>query len=158
MSVGRMCTRHVDLAETNECATVVAMRMRARNVGTLIVVDQKSKWPTGLVTDRDLVVRVLSEKRDPNQTRINEVMTQLPQAVTEEMPIEEALRIMRNGPYRRLPVVNRDGRLVGILSLDDILRLLSEEFAHIGRLLREESPTALGCVSQRRIRQVEAGR
>jgi CBS domain-containing protein len=148
MTVARTCTRCVDFAEGNECATAVAQRMRARNVGTLIIVDHESRWPTGLVTDRDLVVRVLSEQRDPNQTRITEVMTQFPQTVTEETPIEEALHIMRCGPYRRLPVVNRDGRLVGILSLDDVLRLLTEEFGDISRLLREESPTALGCESQ----------
>ncbi len=67
-------------------------------------------------------------------------MTRLPQMIGEDAPIEEALGLMRCGPYRRLPVVTRDGRLVGILSLDDILDLLAEEFGEIGRLLRKESP------------------
>jgi predicted transcriptional regulator len=142
MSVGRICVRSVDVAEMDESATVAAQRMHARNVGTLVVVDKEQR-PLGVVTDRDLVVRVLAESRDPNQTIISEVMSRLPHTVNEEMPIEEALGIMRFGPYRRLPVINREGCLVGILSLDDIIDLLAEEFGEIGKLLRKESPRSL---------------
>jgi signal-transduction protein with cAMP-binding, CBS, and nucleotidyltransferase domain len=145
MSVGRICVRSVDVAKTNESVSVAAWRMHARNVGTLIVVDDDQR-PLGLVTDRDLVMRVLAETRDPNQTTIGSVMTRFPQTVREETSIEDAMAVMRDGPYRRVPVVSRDGRLVGILSLDDILDLLAEEFGEIGRLLRKESPQSLASV------------
>jgi len=141
MSVGRICVRSVDIAEMDEAAIACARRMHARKVGTLVVVD-KEQHPLGMVTDRDLTIRVLAEGRDPTQTTISEVMTRFPHTVNEETPIEEALGIMRCGPFRRLPVVNREGCLVGLLSLDDILDLLAEEFGEIGRLLRKESPAS----------------
>ena len=142
MSAGRICVRSVDTVAPNETALAAARRMHSRKVGSLVVVDNQQR-PLGVLTDRDLVVRVIAENRDPNETLISEVMSRLPETVREETPIEEALRIMRGGPFRRLPVIAADGRLVGILSLDDILDLLAEEFGEIGRLLREESPQSL---------------
>ena len=129
----------------DESVFVAAQRMHARKVGSLVVVDSEGH-PLGLLTDRDLAVRVIAEALDPNETMVSQVMTRLPQIIREETPIEEALGIMRCGPYRRLPVVTRDGRLAGILSLDDILNLLAEEFGEIGRLLHKESPQSLAGV------------
>jgi CBS domain-containing protein len=126
----------------DESVFAAARRMHARKVGSLVVVDKEQR-PLGLLTDRDLVVRVIAESREPNETLVSQVMTRLPQTVAEETPLEEALGLMRCGPYRRVPVVSGDGRLVGILSLDDILDLLAEEFGEIGRLLRKESPRSL---------------
>ncbi len=142
MSVGRICVRSVDTIAMNESAVAAARRMHSRNVGSLVVVDKEQR-PLGLLTDRDLAMRVIAESRDPNETIVSEVMSRLPESVREETPIEEALGFMRCGPYRRLPVISSDGRLVGILSLDDILDLLAEEFGEIGRLLRKESPRSL---------------
>ena len=71
------------------------------------------------------------------------VMTPFPRTVHEDTPIEEALRIMRVGKFRRLPVVDGTGRLQGVVSLDDILDLLTEEFAQIRGLLQAESPVRL---------------
>jgi CBS domain-containing protein len=135
----------LDTAELNDVVSVAAQRMLARNVGTLIVVD-KDRRPLGIVTDRDLAVRVLAEGRDPLKATVWEVMSQLPQNAGEEMPIEEAIGIMRRGSFRRLPVVNREGRLVGLISLDDILNLLAEEFGEISILLRKESPESLATI------------
>lgn len=142
MSVGRICVRSVDIAEMSESATVAARRMRDRNVGSLVVVDRE-RHPFGLITDRDLTMRVLAEGRDPNQTLVSEVMTRLPHTVREEAPIEEALGLMRSGAFRRLPVVDQDRRLVGVLCLDDVLGLLAEEFGEVRTLLRKESPESL---------------
>jgi CBS domain-containing protein len=142
MSVGRICNREVDLADLHESAQVAAARMNARNVGTLIVVDSQSR-PIGIVTDRDLAVNVVGKGLDPNTTTVRDVMTKSPDSVNEETAIETAISRMRAGPYRRLPVINRDGKLVGLISLDDILDLLSEEFNEIGRLVRQEGPMAL---------------
>jgi CBS domain-containing protein len=142
MSVGRICVREVDTAEAHESVQTAANRMNDRNVGSLLVLGAKGQ-PVGIVTDRDLTVRVLAKGLDGIDTTVGEVMTPFPQTVYEDTPIEEALRIMRSGPYRRLPVVNPEGKLVGVLSIDDILDLLAEEFEAIGRLLRAERPEAL---------------
>ena len=145
MSAGRICVRTVDVAEPHESAATAARRMSDRNVGTLVVANARNE-PVGMLTDRDLTVRVLARGRDPDATTVNSVMTPDPEAVTEGTPIEDALRVMRKGPYRRIPVVDETGRLAGVLSLDDILELFAEEFGSIGKLLRQETPATLASV------------
>ena len=142
MSVGRICVREVDLAEAGESVQVAASRMHSRKVGSLIVQNESGE-PIGIVTDRDLAIRVLAEGLDPNETTVEEVMTRELESVLEDTPIESALSCMRAGTYRRLPVVNAQGKLVGVLSLDDVLDLLMEEFDEIGRLLKKEGPRSL---------------
>ena len=101
------------------------------------------KVPVGIVTDRDLTVRVLAEALDPVETPVAQVMTPLTKNVHEKTSIEDALALMRSGSFRRLPVVDSGGKLVGLLSLDDILSLLTEEFQEIGQLLEREAPSSL---------------
>lgn len=139
MSVGRICTRYVDLADADESVLAAAQRMAERKVGTLIILDG-AKHPVGLLTDRDLVLRVLAEGKDPLATQVGAVMTKAPVTVSEATPIEQALALMRSGSFRRLPVVARDGALLGLVSLDDILSLIAEEFREIGALTEREMP------------------
>ena len=140
MSVGRICTRYVDLADAEETVQAAARRMLERNVGTLVILNH-AKEPAGLLTDRDLVLRVLAQGKDPRQTSVGEVMTREPKTVTEGTPIEQALALMRSGACRRLPVVGGDGSLVGLVSPDDILSLLADEFREVGALVDEEMPS-----------------
>jgi CBS domain-containing protein len=142
MTVGRICIRDVDLAEPDESVQVAARRMHSRKVGTLVVLDE-AKRPIGIVSDRDLTVRVLAEGLSPIETTVGQVMTHSPRTVSEETPIEEALAIMRSGPFRRIPIVDADGTLVGLLSVDDVLELLREEFNEIAQLIAREGPAAL---------------
>jgi len=141
MSVGRICQREVDFAQVDETAWQAAERMHQRSVGTLVVLNE-SKQPIGILTDRDLVVRVLAKSEDPHVITIGECMTKAPHTISEDAPIESALSLMRSGAFRRLPVVNREGGLVGLVSLDDVLMLLAEEFAQIGKLVERETPRA----------------
>ena len=140
MSVGPICTRYVDLADPEETVQAAARRMLERKVGTLVILDQ-AKRPVGLLTDRDLVLRVLAQGQDPRQVCVGEIMTKQPKTVTEGTPIEQALALMRSGAFRRLPVVASDGTLVGLVSLDDILSLLAEELREVGTLVEREMPS-----------------
>ena len=108
-------------------------------VGALVVVNDAAQ-PIGIVTDRDLVSRVLAKGRIPTETSVVEIMTPAPKTVSEQTPIESALAIMRSGRFRRIPVVDHDNKLVGLVTLDDILMLLAEEFVQIGGLLERETP------------------
>lgn len=139
MSVGRICKRDVDTAEPRESVLDVARRMRDRRVGTVIVVDAQSR-PMGLVTDRDIVTRLVAANRDAARTPVEDLMTAMPTTVLQDTSIESALGQMRIGRLRRLPVVNGSGALVGIVTLDDILALLAEEFSLIGELVECEAP------------------
>jgi CBS domain-containing protein len=143
MSVGRICTRYVDLADTDETVQSAASRMLERKVGTLVILDQSNR-PVGILTDRDLVLRVVAQGKAPRQTQVGEVMTRNPKTISEAAPIEQALSLMRSGSFRRLPVIGSDETLVGLVSLDDILSLLAEEFAQVGTLVEKEMPAGTG--------------
>jgi CBS domain-containing protein len=126
----------------NEAATLAAQRMHARKVGTLVVLDG-DQLPVGIVTDRDLVVRVLAEGLDAWHTTVRQAMSPVPASVSEETSIVDALRIMQGGPFRRVLVVDESEKLVGILSVDDVLVSLTDELTAIGKLLFAESPVSL---------------
>ena len=142
MSIGRICVREVDTASPDESVAVAAERMHQRAVGTLVVVNNTDHI-VGMVTDRDLVSRVLAKGRSPTETSVREVMTLAPKTVSESTPIESALLTMRTGKFRRIPVVDHDNKLVGLITLDDILMLLAEEFSQVGRLLKRETPRSV---------------
>ena len=88
MSVGKICIREVDLADRNEAVWQAAERMHQRAVGALVVVND-AKEPIGVVTDRDLVERVLAERRDPSVVTVSDVMAR-PMTISEEASIESA--------------------------------------------------------------------
>lgn len=139
MTIGRICCREVDTANPEESIRAAAQRMGARAVGTLVVLDA-GNHPVGILTDRDLTVRAVGAGADPNTTLVGHVMSECVHTAFEEKAIEDALGLMRAQAIRRLVVVRRDGTLAGILSLDDVLRLLAEEFQSIGELLDQEDP------------------
>ena len=141
MTVGRICVREVEIVASDETLQTAASQMRDRKIGALIVLDEDKK-PVGILTDRDVTIRVVADGLDCRQMTVADAMTELPYSITEETSIEDALAKMRRGPYRRLPVVNREHQLVGLLALDDILDLLSEEFSTIRGILAAEAPTA----------------
>ena len=141
MSVARICQRVVDLASADEPVRTAAERMHQRTVGCLVIVGAENE-PIGIITDRDLMIRVVAAGRDPFTTRVEDVMTREPRVISESSPLEDALSLMRSGAFRRLPVVDHQDRLVGIITLDDILMLLSEEFSQVGQLLHRETPYA----------------
>ncbi len=147
MSVEQICQRDVDTITADESAFQAAGRMHQRTVGALVVVD-KANVPLGIVTDRDLTLRVIAGQRDPCTTPIRQVMTPNPKTVSEMTEIESVIALMQNGEFRRVPVVDELGHLVGLITLDDILLLYSERFTLIGRLLERETPQAAAAPRQ----------
>lgn len=146
MPVGTICVREVDVAEPGENTRAAAARMDARRVGSLVVVNA-SHEPVGIITDRDLAVRVLARGLDPVETRVAEAMTPQPKLVREGTSLGDALRLMHSGAFRRAPVVGPSGCLVGLVTLDDILNVLADEFRDIRGVLEQESPRTFACGS-----------
>lgn len=136
--IGRVCRREVYLARANE-SVQHAERMRDRAVGTLLILNQAGA-PVGILTDRDLVVRVMAAGRDPRNTKVVDVMTSELRTADESTAIDAVLAQMRTGHFRRMPVVDRDHALVGLATLDDIVTLLAEEMQDVSRLLERQSP------------------
>jgi CBS domain-containing protein len=141
MCVANILVKNVDLAKAAEPAWVAAERMHQRAVGTLVVVNELQQ-PVGIVTDRDLVERVLATGRDARDVVVAEAMTKEPVTISESASLECALAAMRSGKFRRLPVVNDAGKLCGLVSVDDILMCIARELSLAGDLLKEETPTA----------------
>lgn len=141
MTVGEVCNRQVVIARRDEHISDAARRMRDLHVGTLVVVDEQDsrRIPVGLVTDRDLVIRVLSEgARDIDALVLGSVMTPGPVTAREEDNVWDVIKKMRSFGVRRLPVVNDQGGLEGILSVDDLIDLVAEELSDLSTLVSRE--------------------
>ena len=93
MSVGRICQREVDLADPTETVFAVSERMLQRKVGTLVILNEQ-KQPIGILTDRDLVLRVLARPGSADDVVVGDVMTRDPKTVSEETAIEDALGLL----------------------------------------------------------------
>lgn len=115
----------------------VAGTMRDENVGSVVVVDDEK--PVGLVTDRDVAVRIAADRLDAGEMDTAAVMTEDPVTVDVETGIVELSERMREADVRRMPVVE-DGDLVGIVTMDDLHVLLVGELDNLTDVIRSESP------------------
>ena len=115
--------------------------MRDLDVGPLPVCGDDDRL-AGMVTDRDIAVRAVAEGWDPTAKRVRDVMSEEVVYCFEDQAVEDAARLMRENQIRRLVVLNRDKRLVGIVSLGDLaVETGDEELA--GRTLEEVSEPAV---------------
>lgn len=140
MSVGRICSRVVATASAGETIRKAARRMADHDVGTLVIVSDHPQRAIGIVTDRDLTVRCIAARLDPDETAISAVMTTPVHSVDEHQPVEDAVAIMGRAGTRRLVVTGEDQRVAGLLSIDDILGVAVEEAGAIGHLLEQQKP------------------
>ena len=140
MAVGEICNREVVITEKTLSVVDAAQLMRKHHVGDLVVVDEKGgrKHPVGIVTDRDIVVEVVAAGVNADALKVGDIMGPEVATVREGEGLFEALRFMRDKGVRRMPVVDRDGGLVGILTLDDLLTLLAEEMTELAKLVSHE--------------------
>lgn len=144
MSVGRICSRVVATASGSESIRTAAGRMAEHEVGTLVVVGAgHPRQAIGILTDRDLAVRCIAGRLDPDETVISAVMTMPVHSVDEHTPMEDAVAIMARDGTRRLIVTGEDNRLVGLLSLDDVLGVVVEGAGAVGHLLEQQKPRIL---------------
>ena len=140
MKIKEICSRVVVVVEPATDLREAARQMRDHHVGSLLVVDKRDgvTRPIGIVTDRDIVVAVVApENVEPESLTVSDLMAGELALAHEDDGVFEAVDRMQDSGARRLPVVDDDGRLVGILSLDDVLRMLASEL------------TALSLASQR---------
>jgi CBS domain-containing protein len=103
--------------------------MREHGVGAVVVVDDKG-IPQGILTDRDVAIAVAANERDP-YTAVRHIMREELVTIGETKGIFNAAEVMDKYQVRRLPIVDSDGKLVGIVTMDDLLALLARELANI---------------------------
>jgi len=127
------CSRDTD-------ALTAAGMMRHRHVGAVVVVNDidEDRTPVGIITDRDLVVEVLAESRDPRDTRVASLVRKPVVMAHETEETGAVIERMRSHGVRRVPVVDHKGVLVGIVTLDDLLAQFVEEAAALVQTSRRE--------------------
>ena len=137
MPIGEICNRDTVIVKRDDTVLEAAQLMRQHHVGDVVVVEERdgARIPVGIVTDRDLVVEIMATELDPGVITVGDIMEQELATVKESVGVFEAIQYMRSKTVRRLPIVNENSELVGILSLDDLLELLSEELLAIAKLV-----------------------
>lgn len=118
MQLKDVMTTKVQLTDPTAKLKDAAMSMREGDFGLLPV--GANDRLVGTITDRDITVRAVAEGKDPNTTEVGEVMSEGIHYCFEDQEVEEAARLMSAAQVRRLPVLNRDKRLVGIVALADL--------------------------------------
>ncbi len=106
------------------------------------VVIERDGRPVGIVTDRDLAVRVCARNLDPEGTSVREVMTGDPFVVDRNDTLWNVMDCAREQGVRRFPVVDDDRRLVGIITMDDVVRILASEMDCVTDIIQSSSPSA----------------
>ena len=118
--VADVMSKNVKLASPEDTVQQAARVMSEQDTGVLPVGENDRL--VGMVTDRDLAVRAVAAGKDPSKTKLREVMSGEPRYVFEDDPVEKAAASMAEQQVQRVPVLNRDKRLVGILSIGDLAR------------------------------------
>jgi CBS domain-containing protein len=140
MAIGDICKRDVAFAVRDTTVDAAAKLMRQYHVGSLVVIDPDdlSRRPVGIVTDRDLVLEVYALNLDPNAITIGDIMTEELVTVPESFGVMETTKLMGKKGIRRVPVVDHEGNLAGIVTIDDVLVVLADELNDVARAVTHE--------------------
>ena len=146
MPIGEICNREVIIVQRDDTVLQAAKLMRQHHVGDLLIVEERGgrRVPVGIVTDRDLVVEIIAPELDSTVITVGDIMVTKLATMKESNGVFEAIQYMRSKGIRRLPVVDDDGGLVGIVTLDDLLVLLADELGALARLVDREQKNEAG--------------
>jgi len=136
MSIAELINPNVETLPRSATCVDAARLMRGQNIGSVVVANDRE--PVGVLTDRDLAVRVMAEARDPAKVRVEDVMSPHPIFLSVRRSLDEAIATMRDLGVRRLPVVNDGGRLAAVISLDDILARIARQVGQLGEAIQRE--------------------
>lgn len=138
MAIKDMARQDVVTVTPGTSAVAVGRTMVDENVGSVVVVEDGE--PAGIVTDRDLAAKVVAEDADPAAHTAADLMVEDLFTVPETEGIYDVLEAMKDAGVRRVPLIDGDGGLTGIVTLDDFLVLLSSEFENVSGVVQSESP------------------
>lgn len=140
MAIGDICTRDTVFTTKDSSISTAARLMREHHVGDLVVVEEKGgrRIPVGILTDRDLVIEILAKGVDMNTLTVGDLMIEELVTAREADGLYETIQRMRAKGVRRVPVVDANNSLIGIVSVDDLLDLLADELTALARLVSRE--------------------
>jgi CBS domain-containing protein len=137
VSLAQLTLAPVRTIQRSATVAEAARLMCEQSVGALVITDASGVTPLGVITDRDLVW-MIAEGLDAREATVGQFVCSALQSVHVSESLSDAAKKMRQGGVRRLPIVDQEGRLLGIVSLDDILVLLAREFADIAAAVTGE--------------------
>lgn len=140
MKVGDICRRPVVTVTGDDSIVAAARQMREKHVGDVVVTSAKNgvELPVGILTDRDIVVSLAAKNVDLDSVSVGEVMSPGLIVAREDDDLHEVLSNMKNNGVRRIPIIDRNDRLVGILSIDDLLHHFAGELGLLSRVVDTE--------------------
>jgi len=136
MLLKEIMTRDIEVISSEASIKEAAQKMKTFDIGILPVVENDQL--VGMLTDRDIVVRIVSEGQDSQSTKVRDAMTHNVIYCFEDQDVEEAVQIMEDNQVRRIMVLNRNKQPVGIISTGDIA-VLNEDEQLTGELIKQVS-------------------
>lgn len=140
-TVGELCDRDVIVTQPDTTVSEAAKIMRAQHVGSIVIVENLNgglRVPVGIVTDRDLVIEVMSVDLDAKAITVGDIARRELFTVDAEESAAKAIQLMRSKGVRRLPVVTAEGRLLGLVAFDDVLEAVTGELSELTRVIGRE--------------------
>jgi CBS domain-containing protein len=142
MQIRGVMTHTPETVDANASTIEAAVKMRELDVGSLPVCDGERLQ--GLLTDRDIAIRLVAAGRDASTTKVSEIMTPDAAYCFDDQTLDEAAVLMEAHQIRRLPILNRDKELIGVLSLGDLaIRTGTEDRELADEVLNEVSEPSL---------------
>ena len=140
MKVGEYCKKAVVAIASNADAAEAAKLMRMQHVGFLIVHREGDalRKPIGVLTDRDLVVGVMARDVDPHAVTVDDVMSRQPLTANEFDGLNDLLQGLRLAGFRRAPVVDARGALIGIMTIDDAIEVITGLMCDVAGSIKSE--------------------
>jgi len=135
MSLQRFCKRPTVTIAPEQPIREACQLLEERNVGCLVV--EEHGQLCGILTDRDIALRVVGQGKDPHLTHVGAVMTLNPVRIAVDSTVHELTMLMHSQQVRRVPIIDASGRAIGIVTLDDLLVLLGDEMSDLGKTVAE---------------------
>jgi len=138
MSLQTYCHKPVVRISPETNIAEACQLMEQNNIGCLIA--ERDGRLCGIVTDRDIALRVTGARRDPDKTKVKDIMTPDPIRISVDKDLHHLTAMMHAYHVRRVPIVNGFDTTVGIVTLDDLIAQLGDEMSDIGKAISEEFP------------------
>lgn len=132
METSKLISKKVITVKKNESVQDAAKLMRKHHIGDVVVLDSKSSAPIGILTDRDIVLATIALNVPYEGLSVSDIMSEKLVTVSEHADIHEVIRLMKLHGVKRIPVVGAKKNLVGIVSRDNVMKYLGDEFSSIG--------------------------
>lgn len=140
MSLESLCRREIICVRTSDKVIEATRLMEEKNVGSVVVVSEDK--PVGIMTDRDVMIRLVNKGLDPEKTAISDVMSVEIITLNQSTGLYDALEQIKESrsSVRRFPIVDQNGSIKGIITLDDVVYLLGKEMSDVASIIETERP------------------